>query len=154
MTTVEERFWAKVDKTDGCWLWTGAKTKAGYGNVMWQGRNWVAHRVSYSLLVGPVPEGLDLDHTCHNGDQSCAGGLGCPHRCCVNPAHLEPVTRSVNLIRGKTLIAEQVAKTHCPQGHPYDAANTYVTKRGSRQCRICAKASNAQWYRDHRVGAG
>ncbi|MFH0981536.1 MAG: HNH endonuclease signature motif containing protein [Planctomycetota bacterium] len=87
----EERFWPKVDKTDSCWLWIGAMNLQGYGNF-WIGptetEGYVgAHRFAYTHFVGPVPEGMDLDHLCRN-------------RACVNPAHLEPVTRRVNLRRG------------------------------------------------------
>ena len=84
MRTVEERFWAKVDKTDGCWLWTASIHTTGYGQFRIQGRTVVAHREAYRMLVGPIPEGLDLDHKCRN-------------RACVNPAHLRPATHKQNL---------------------------------------------------------
>lgn len=85
-TTEHDRLWSKVNKTDTCWLWTAA-TEKGYGLYRHDGRLSKAHRVVYELLVGPVPTGLDLDHLCRV-------------RNCVNPAHLEPVTRAVNLRRG------------------------------------------------------
>jgi hypothetical protein len=88
----EERFWPKVDKTETCWLWVGAIGTGGYGNFYISSvgrriRSVRAHRWAYEHLVGSIPDGLDLDHLCRN-------------RACVNPAHLEPVTRRVNLRRG------------------------------------------------------
>lgn len=84
----EERFWSKVVRDDDglyCWPWI-ASTAHGYGQINRDGRPRMAHRVAYELLVGPIPEGLDLDHLCSTP------------RCC-NPSHLEPVTRGVNVSR-------------------------------------------------------
>lgn len=92
-------FWARVDKTGDCWVWTGFVNATGYGfanGVLGRGQ---AHRVVYEALVGTVPAGLDLDHLCHNRDPNCVGGVTCLHRRCVNPAHLEPVDRSTNMLR-------------------------------------------------------
>ena len=137
----EDRFWSKADRSSDCWLWTAGRFPQGYGQFKLDGRPQAAHRVAYELVVGPIPEGLELDHTCHNGDESCQGGDGCRHRRCVNPAHLEPVLHVENIRRGRTgevRGAQQRAKTHCPQGHPYDDANTYsYGSRGGRQCRTC-----------------
>lgn len=122
----EERFWAKVEKTDGCWIWTAAKTH-GHGVFGVNGRNRYAHILAYELLVGPVPDGLDLDHLCRN-------------RACVRPDHLEPVTRRVNLLRGETIAARHAAKTHCPQGHPYEPPHVRIVQGPNgpqRQCRTC-----------------
>jgi HNH endonuclease len=145
MPISEDRFWPKVNKNGPipahrpdlgpCWAWT-AVTRKGYGAV-WAGQTMVqAHRMAYVLLVGPVPDGLELDHLCHNGS-GCPGGVTCPHRACVNPAHLEPVTSRENLLRGTGPTALNAAKTHCPQGHAYDEANTYRDRAGGRRCRIC-----------------
>lgn len=79
-TTYEQRFWAKVLKTDSCWLWQGRKNDNGYGLMLVDGKNVRAHRFAYELLVGPIPEGLDLDHV---------RARGCTNRHCVNPAHLD-----------------------------------------------------------------
>lgn len=96
-----ERFLAKIEFVGDCWRWTGKPNYAGYGyfnpNEGWSVR---AHRWSYEFFVGAIPKGLDLDHTCHTRDPLCAGGIRCPHRLCVNPDHLEPVTRSENVRRG------------------------------------------------------
>lgn len=79
---VTERFWEKVYKTDTCWLWTACRNEDGYGIFRDRGMK-KAHRVAYELLVGPIPQGMQLDHTCHA-------------RACVNPAHLRPVTNKQN----------------------------------------------------------
>lgn len=84
---IADRLWAKVDKSGECWLWKGAINEHGYGHMRSEGRFVRPHRVAYELLVGPVPEGLVLDHLCRTP-------------ACVNPAHLEPVTQSENLKRG------------------------------------------------------
>ncbi len=123
------RFYNFVDITGTCWNWTGSKNQGGYGRFSVLGKHFVAHRWLYEQLYGAVDKKLDLDHLCRN-------------RGCVNPAHLEPVTRKENCRRG---IARQVAgifnkaKTHCPNKHEYSDSNTYTRKNGSRKCRICAK---------------
>jgi HNH endonuclease len=81
---VQERFWEKVEQGEGCWLWTGAIDR-GYGQFVWNGRKR-AHRVAYELIIGPIPEGLELDHLCRN-------------KSCVRPEHLEPVTKAENIRR-------------------------------------------------------
>jgi hypothetical protein len=78
-----------------------------------------------------------LDHTCH--DTSCEKGASCPHRACVNPAHLEPVTHAVNIRRGNGLAAKAARKTHCKRGHPLSGQNLLVDSRGARQCRSCQR---------------
>lgn len=102
--TFAERFWAKFDRdpVTGCWDWTAAVDPAtGYGKVhIAPGATANAHRAGYELLVGAVPDGLDLDHLCRN-------------RRCVNPAHLEPVTRQENLLRGDTLTAAHAEGRSC-----------------------------------------
>lgn len=131
-----KRFWDKVDKSGSCWEWVGAKTSSGYGNVIWFGKNAVAHRVSYQIIKGDIPDGFDLDHLCRN-------------RACVNPEHLEPVSRRENLLRGNTIPSKHSQKTHCPQGHEYTPENTYIYKKtNSRYCKTCrAKYSNRSYYR-------
>jgi hypothetical protein len=125
------RWLAKVQKTDDCWLWTGAKTHGGYGSF-WSGDRLVlAHRWSYEHFVGPIGDTI-LDHLCRV-------------RSCVRPDHLEPVSARENLMRGNTAAARNAAKTHCPQGHPYDEVNTYRDKRGRRSCNACRRAAVARY---------
>lgn len=134
---VEARFWSKVDRRgpNECWPWCGPLGN-GYGLFVakpFYANTQRAHRVAYELMVGPIPEGLHIDHLCRN-------------RGCVNPAHMEPVTCAENVLRGVGFGAINRAKTHCPQGHAYDAANTYINKNGRRQCRACSRDR-------HRLGA-
>lgn len=99
--TPEERFWAKVEKGEGCWQWTATVVQEGYGSFKYEGRTLGAHRVAYRLTRGPIPMGMQLDHRCHTDDLSCPGGLACPHRRCVNPDHLEVVDNDENQRRKK-----------------------------------------------------
>jgi len=148
-----DRFWEKVDKSGDCWLWTGARRKDGYaviGEGGHGGQNLLVHRVGWESEYGPVPEGLQIDHRCHNDDLACPGGFTCPHRACVRPSHLEAVTQQVNLARGRGVEAAAVlrrAKTHCPQDHPYSGDNLYVTPAGKRTCRECQRQSAKRAYR-------
>ena len=120
-----DRLEDKILIDDGCWEWDGAKYGTGYGVVSWQKKNTHAHRVVYELLVGPIPEGLELDHLCRN-------------RGCVRPDHLEPVTHAENVRRAPFTAAHfQREKTHCPHGHEYTEENIYRTKRGGRACKAC-----------------
>lgn len=130
--TLAERFWAKVDwrEPDECWEWQGSLQRHGYGHIYigkidGSKRFRSAHRVAYELEVGPIPDGLVLDHLCRNP-------------ICVNPSHLEPVTQRINLLRGETVPARRAAKTHCKRGHPFDEENTRIDKKGRRVCRTCA----------------
>jgi HNH endonuclease len=135
----EERFWLKVDKTGDCWLWTGG-TNRGYGifTVKKGVRQVYVHIYVYELLVGPIPEGYEIDHTCHNADPSCTHQAEtCIHRRCVNPAHLEAVTKAENMRRRFARI------THCPHDHEYTPENTYINTRGARMCRACSRIRSA-----------
>lgn len=126
-----------VDPISGCWLWTGALDQ-GYAVLSIDGKKQYAHRVSYEMFVGPVPDGLELDHTCHS-PLICAGGE-CIHRRCINPDHLEAVTTAVNTSRGcLDRRQHQLSKTHCPAGHEYSGRNLKVKPNGWRRCRECGK---------------
>jgi hypothetical protein len=127
---------------NGCLLWTGARDGEGYGSFRVDGKSVRAHRWFYRQAEA-IPSGMDLDHLCHNADPSCAGGRSCRHRRCVDPAHLDPVSRATNLARSShvvTLGERHRAKTHCPDGHPYSGANLVVKKSGARECRECRRA--------------
>ena len=125
------RFIVKVNVTpDGCWLWTGARTKQGYANFTLDARRGsyvfrVGHRVSYEHYVGPIPEGLQLDHLCRV-------------RHCVNPEHVELVTAKENSQRGARGRLVRI----CKHGHHYTPENTIVRKNGRRLCRECARLSS------------
>lgn len=129
---------------NGCWMWQLYKDRHGYGRWQVAGVNLGAHRVSFEAFVGPIPDGLELDHTCHTEDQDCPGGIDCRHRACVNPAHLEPVTSVENVARS---VGSNGTKTKCPAGHAYDESNTYVTPAGTRQCRTCRASRSRERYR-------
>ena len=138
---VEERFWAKVNRTETCWLWTGTLSN-GYG---WfrigsdrdgSGRTVYAHRWSYEQVHGPIPEGLELDHLCRV-------------RCCVRPSHLEATSHRENVLRGSGITARHARQTHCLRGHPFDDANTYhrPDRPEGRMCRECGRAAQRARYR-------
>lgn len=128
--TTAQRFLEKVEREPGgCHVWTAYVRPSGYGMFGIGRRVHYAHRVAYELFVGPIPEGLQIDHLCRN-------------RRCVNPMHLEPVTHRENGRRGKWS-----RKTHCVHGHAYTPDNTYYSADGSRRCRICTSASNRASFR-------
>lgn len=117
-----ERVFSKIEQLTecGCWIWMGSLNSDGYGQA-WDGEKMrKSHALVYEMVVGPIPEGLEHDHKCRV-------------RCCVNPAHLEPVTHGENMRRG---IARCAGVTHCRQGHPYSGRNL-VVNRGRRSCREC-----------------
>jgi len=134
-----DRFWSrvKIGEPDECWPWLGTPSGNGYGRIGFGKKMFTAHCVAYELLVGQIPEGLTLDHTCRN-------------RICCNPKHLEPVTEKVNILRGTSPSAENARKTHCPRGHPYNESNTYVHKDGRRDCIICVRENVRKWRAEHR----
>ena len=143
----EKRFWAKVEKTEGCWLWT-AKLDGGYGRFALTRRDFrLAHRVSYEWNVGPIADGMTIDHLCHTRDATCPGGPACLHRRCVRPDHLEVVTPRTNVLRAATVTGINAAKTHCDRGgHPLSGDNLYITSIGGRSCRACMRENFRRWY--------
>ncbi len=130
------------EPNSGCHLFLGCLDKYGYGLIVVSGRQQRAHRVAYVLACGPTPEHLPtLDHLCRV-------------RACINPSHLEPVTRGENVMRGVGFAPLNARKTTCPQGHPYDDTNTIRKRnRNGRQCRQCQNAYMRAWrVRNPRVG--
>lgn len=124
----------KTTITEGCWFWQGYKTKGGYGTVYHAGRNnYLAHRWSYEHFIGPIPDGLHIDHLCG-------------HRDCLNPFHMEPVTLTENVLRGSGRTAVNARKTHCKHGHEFTPENTHVRAGGGRSCRTC----RAEWEKNYR----
>jgi hypothetical protein len=127
-----DKWFAKHIRPAGeCWEWVGARTMNGYGQLKIAGKSSMAHRALYEYFITDIPAGLDLDHLCRN-------------RACVNPWHLEPVTRSTNLFRAANLGRHNTLKTECPQRHPYDEANTRITVKGGRACRACERERAAE----------
>lgn len=134
-----ERFWEKVAKTDGCWLWTGAQSRGNGGQYgtfrLPRSRKMArAHRWSWEQARGPILAGLTLDHLCRN-------------TLCVNPEHLEAVTQRTNILRSGNTAAGHAAKTHCVHGHPLSGENTYTAKSGQRMCRECRRG----WERERKA---
>ncbi len=114
---VEDRFLAKVEKTDGCWHFSSPRTD-GYCQLWFDGKKHYAHRIAHELWVGPIPEGFEVDHSCNTRD-------------CVNPANLH--ARAVPEHSGR----HKAERTSCRRGHPWDEKNTYTASDGERRCRAC-----------------
>jgi hypothetical protein len=148
-TPVIDRFLAKVspDPNSGCWLWMASCNQWGYGHFkLTKTKPIGAHVFAYRHYVGPIPEGLELDHLCRV-------------RCCCNPRHLEAVTHQENCARGvsdesmRKTQAEYAKikklKTHCKRGHEYATHAVISPKNGVRTCRTCAIEKMAEWRRGH-----
>ena len=132
-TPAVERLWPKVDAEGDCWDWIAAIGTGGYGRF-WDGENLVqAHRFVWELLVGPIPEGMELDHLCRR-------------RRCVNPDHLHVVTHAENINLGYGAHVHHRRKTHCPWGHPYTSKSG-----GRRWCQTCITARSTAFKRRKRA---
>jgi hypothetical protein len=129
----------------GCWLYDHRVMPNGYAQI---DKHDYAHRVSYELFRGPIPPGKELDHTCHSLDLSCQERNACIHRRCINPWHLEPVTHRVNLLRGRTFIAQEAAQNTCKNGHLFDAVWQDGNGKVKRRCKTCKNTQvRASYYR-------
>jgi hypothetical protein len=148
------RFFHKLDITGFCWLWRGKLNEKGYASTTHKGKSTGAHRKAYEMLIGPIPEGLELDHLCRI-------------RHCCNPDHLEPVTHLENVARAKafrnlahTHTRAQKAKrpegrlTHCKHGHELTEANTLVSKRATGSVRVRCKTCQHDTQERNRRNAG
>jgi hypothetical protein len=129
ITPLAQRFWSKVDRSNGCWIWRGTRSD-GYGMIRVEGKMRGAHRVAIYLNTGVWPES-DVDHLCRN-------------RACVNPAHIEVVTHRENVHRGMGTAGVNARKTHCIRGHEFTPENTYINPgRPFRACRACRRLRTA-----------
>lgn len=137
-----DRFWRFVDVSGECWIWTGYRLPDGYGTfaATWNGNKVMAHRWAYEALVGPIPNGLVLDHLCRVP-------------ACVNPAHLEPVTHRENVRRGDVT----KLRDNCRRGHPFTPDNTYQRRNSAgfliRSCRTCTRDGLRARRADRRVSS-
>lgn len=135
--TLQERFWSKVkmDKFDECWPWKGSRNPNGYGRIRVTKpyrQLAYAHRVSWELSEGPIPDGMEIDHLCRN-------------RACVNPRHLEVVTHRDNTLRGASPKCRAYRENRCVHGHPLTKDNVYnpPTRPWARHCLTCKKSWRA-----------
>jgi len=121
-----------IEPNSGCWIWTAKLEKTGYGRMKIARKSYYAHRISYELFVGKIPDGLQLDHLCRT-------------RSCVNPKHLEPVAPRTNIIRGltgATTKARHARKTHCAKGHELSGSNVRLEVSQGWQRRVCVTCAN------------
>lgn len=134
--TQDVRLWRDTEVTvDGCWT-RKVNTAQGYSKLNWDGREQLAHRVTYTLAYGSIREGLVLDHLCRN-------------RACIRPDHLEAVTDRTNILRGVSQGARSVATNRCARGHEFTPENTRM--RGEyRVCRTCHR-DRATTYRNRQA---
>ena len=138
-TPATVRFWAKVAQNGECWQWTAAVLSSGYGYFgVGDGKSILAHRFAYQHLVGPIPDGLVIDHLCRN-------------RACVNPYHLEPVPQKINVERGDC--NGRTPQPTCYRGHEFTPDNTEIRKGGGRRCVTCRRARENDYKRRRRAEA-
>lgn len=139
---IDRLFWSHVDKTESCWLWTAGKTR-GYGYLglkhytLEKPVRISAHRLSWQLFVGSIPDGMQIDHLCKNPS-------------CVRPDHLEVVTPKENNHRSDSPSAVYAKRTHCRNGHPYEGDNVRVAKSGNKTYRQCVTCYQEYWRRKQR----
>jgi hypothetical protein len=132
-TLLEDR----IFRTGDCWLWIGSVSDRGYGNVTYKGKSYKAHRLAYHFYKEDLIPGLEIDHLCKVKN-------------CVNPDHLEQVTKQENMRRSDCVSAVNRRKTRCKRGHDFNSDNTYTHKSGKRSCRLCRNEDGKKlYYRNH-----
>lgn len=137
---LQDRLFSKFEPVteSGCWLWTACLNGDGYGQIWHNGRMRGAHRAIYEVLVGPIPDGLTIDHLCRV-------------RCCVNPHHMEVVSKLENTLRGVGQSAINARKTHCKNGHLFDSGNTIIESSGKRKCKTCHKVNVENFWKRRKL---
>lgn len=132
----KNRFVSKIDfhtSPIGCWIWKGSHRGYIYGSFWFMEKNVMAHRFAYEFIGGyEIPEGYSIDHLCKNTS-------------CVNPNHLEAVSKSENSIRTRNEFGKNAIKTHCKRGHPLSGSNLYIAKNNTRKCYTCIKLRTQQF---------
>lgn len=131
-STILEKLLLNRSIEGDCWRWLGAHTPTGYGQLSVNGKKKAVHRLAHELFIGPIPDGLEVDHLCGVRD-------------CLNPAHLEAVTHRVNLLRSSGPSAIAARLTHCARSHEFTPENTITSKKGTRKCRTCHLAAKARY---------
>ena len=134
------------DDPDECWIWPGSRTSDGYGtiNPMGQADTNLVHRLVFEMFHGPIPQGKTLDHVWDRG---------CTSKACFNPRHLEVVSLRENILRGDGMAARRAKQTHCVNGHELKGENLYISPKGGRQCRHCAREASRSYYQRRSYGA-
>lgn len=127
--------WYVPEPTTGCWLWLLSTNSHGYGKIKHLGKSAGAYRLSYELLVGPIASGYEIDHLCRT-------------RSCVNPDHMEAVSRRTNTLRGISPAAQHARKTHCIHGHEFTEENT-IREGTGRHCRECMRETHRRFRQRH-----
>lgn len=136
--SIEQRFWNKVEKSDYCWNWKASTFRNGYAQFHPDKNSVLAHRFAYELVIGKIPQGMTIDHLCRN-------------RSCVNPAHMEIVTRRENILRGEAPAAIHARKTHCPKGHALPETRNKLGQRICKTCRMIGAREYRKYFtREHK----
>lgn len=152
--SVLERILEQIEvQSNGCWWWTGLLSDQGYARIRIQRVTYKVHRVFYGLQNGVIPEGHDLDHTCHD-PLTCYGGPSCLHRRCINSDHFTPVTPAINRSKNRSVgnrgynagsASFWRNRTHCKHGHEYTESNTVMVHNGKTMVRACMTCRQSRW---------